>query len=345
MSSDKVYNEHIFAIAHELRTPLAVITSNTFNQINILKNIYHNIPQTSENVDLIKKLKESIMLVEMQAENIESFISTVADHGLYNAPSNNKMLIHMKTYMDHIMGISPSFSRNMAIFGDDGISYGDCSGYDFQNVHVVVNPQELNQIIINICTNAADAVSSHWKKNKYTSNFFPQLSFRCLKCLQPCQTLVMNNEISGPFGSLNSLCKFFLVIEDNGPGISPEDMKKIFDYGFTTKTEKTEKNLGFGLHICMTLAKKNNLSLFIKTDDRGTRFYIGFPEILVAEPGKLKENVFLNNLDYSNNYAMLNFSDDSKKLYLDSVYRTEWCLNEYRNSDETVPVFVPKNKK
>lgn len=353
-TNPSIYNEHIFAIAHELRTPLAVMNSNIYNQLNMLRQLYHSIEQTPENVELVKKLKDSIRIVEDQIMNIEDFIAKVSEYGLYNNSTNDDthLLIHMKSYVDHIISIAPTFSRSMAIFGNEGIGYGDFFGMDFENIHTIVNPQDLNRIIINICTNAADAVSTKWRSKKYISNFFPSLRFRCLKSADPTQTITMRDDILGPFGCENKDCSLFLVIEDNGPGISKENLDHIFTYGFSTKKDNANNHLGFGLHMCMQLARKNNLSLFIQTSGRGTKFFIGFPETIVAKPGTLDDQImvkYANQMD--SNYNLLNFSEDSFELYRETVESTGFCSDAYKvikenaKSGDSLRVFDPKKKK
>ena len=352
-TNPNVYNEHIFAITHELRSPLAVINGNTINQLNLLKQIYRNIEHTEENISLIKRIKDSILIIEDQVDNIENFISHVSEFGLYNESTNDtRVMIHMKSYLDQILKIAPTFSRSMTIFGNDNISYGDVTGKDFQNVHTIVNPQDLNRIIMNICTNAADAVTQLWKQKKYTSNFFPELKFRCIKSAVPNQVMTIRDDIKGPFGCINVKCSLFLVIEDNGPGISKEHLDNIFKYGFSTKKQQDSDHLGFGLHVCSQLAKRNNLSLFIQTGNNGTKFFIGFPDMIVAEPNTLEDKVLIKTINSNTkDYSLLNFSGDSVELYNESIiFENEQTTSirsiQKENVDEndSIHVFKPKKK-
>ena len=48
------------------------------------------------------------------------------------------------------------------------------------------------------------------------------------------------------------------TIIDNGRGIPPEQLEKIFDPYFTTKSTFSEKGLGLGLAICYWVMKKHN---------------------------------------------------------------------------------------
>ena len=54
-------------------------------------------------------------------------------------------------------------------------------------------------------------------------------------------------------------------VKDNGVGIAPENLVKIFSHGFTTKKE----GHGFGLHSCALAARDMGGSLFADSDGRG----------------------------------------------------------------------------
>jgi signal transduction histidine kinase len=56
-----------------------------------------------------------------------------------------------------------------------------------------------------------------------------------------------------------------VVISDNGIGIPPENMTKIFNHGFTTKKD----GHGFGLHSGANAAKEMGGSLTARSDGHG----------------------------------------------------------------------------
>lgn len=64
-------------------------------------------------------------------------------------------------------------------------------------------------------------------------------------------------------------------ITDNGMDITPEDLKKIFSHGFSTK----ESGDGYGLHSCAILAKQLDGSLNVesKGKDKGPKFILILP--------------------------------------------------------------------
>lgn len=71
-----------------------------------------------------------------------------------------------------------------------------------------------------------------------------------------------------------------LVIEDTGIGISPEDLPRIFDRGFTGYNGRMyKKSTGIGLYLCKPVANKLSHTLEVtSTVGEGTKIYIGFRE-------------------------------------------------------------------
>jgi hypothetical protein len=60
--------------------------------------------------------------------------------------------------------------------------------------------------------------------------------------------------------------RFRIIVRDTGVGISPENLSRIFTYGFTTK----KTGHGFGLHSCANAAKEMSGSLTAESNGPGT---------------------------------------------------------------------------
>jgi len=66
-------------------------------------------------------------------------------------------------------------------------------------------------------------------------------------------------------------------ISDNGPGISQENLSKMFKFGFSTK-EKSRHSRGYGLHSCMETIKKYGGTIAVNSKvGQGTTFVIRIP--------------------------------------------------------------------
>lgn len=72
--------------------------------------------------------------------------------------------------------------------------------------------------------------------------------------------------------------KIFVEIEDNGPGIPKENIKKVFDPFFTTK--EVGEGTGLGLSIVYGIIKKHGGTIYVDSNvDKGTKVTIELPVI------------------------------------------------------------------
>lgn len=277
-----VHDEHIFSITHELRSPLAVILSSTNNQYTTLKHIFNSLSPTLQNQykDQFKELKENNEYIKNQAATIESFIKYITEHASYISENEDEKTIDMHKYLLSIIINSLSFSRNMRIFKNN-IGFSDIAGLDFHNISITANPYDLNRIITNLLTNAADAVSESYKIKKSNDiNYTPKLKIYGIRNEGIFRKIYLNEKFIRINGNKKEKdgCHFYILIHDNGPGISEENITKIFKYGgFTTKNKECDsQHYGLGLKLSIQLATKNNIKMFVKTDDSGTIFALGF---------------------------------------------------------------------
>lgn len=68
-----------------------------------------------------------------------------------------------------------------------------------------------------------------------------------------------------------------IIIQDNGIGISDENLKRLFSFGFSTKNE----HYGFGLHNSFLIAKELGGSLCAKSEGKsqGATFILSLPKV------------------------------------------------------------------
>ncbi len=81
--------------------------------------------------------------------------------------------------------------------------------------------------------------------------------------------------------------KTMLVIEDTGIGISPEDLPRVFEKGFTGYNGRADKkSTGIGLYLCKKIMDKLQHGIEIESRiDQGTKVYL----YLEREKGNLTE--------------------------------------------------------
>ena len=67
-----------------------------------------------------------------------------------------------------------------------------------------------------------------------------------------------------------------VLVEDDGPGVPPENLERIFDDFFTTK--RGSGGSGLGLAICRHLVEEHRGSIAVENrEEGGARFRVGLP--------------------------------------------------------------------
>jgi two-component system NtrC family sensor kinase len=120
--------------------------------------------------------------------------------------------------------------------------------------HILGNSIRLNQVIMNIVVNAAQAMEGHG-------------TIRILSRIRANKDVVE------------------MEIGDSGPGIPEELMEKIFDPFFTTKT--TGEGTGLGLSVSYAIVKEHKGTIRVKSGTGGgTVFTLRFPAVLEPLSGE-----------------------------------------------------------
>lgn len=87
------------------------------------------------------------------------------------------------------------------------------------------------------------------------------------------------DDFSLNFSSLHEKNGVSLVIRDNGIGIDPADLPRVFDKGFTGKNGRQfSKSTGIGLYLCKRLCRRMNMTISIASESgAGTAVTLYFP--------------------------------------------------------------------
>lgn len=124
--------------------------------------------------------------------------------------------------------------------------------------NVVIEPVKLQQLLLNICINAKDAINGSGKITvslKHIHSIFDE----CSSC---------HKHIQGEWVEL--------MISDNGSGIRQEVVANIFNPFFTTK--EVGKGTGMGLAVVSSIVENYNGHIIVKTEiDKGTNIQLLFP--------------------------------------------------------------------
>ncbi|MFH1020715.1 MAG: PAS domain S-box protein [Pseudomonadota bacterium] len=131
---------------------------------------------------------------------------------------------------------------------------------------VLADPVQIHQIIMNLCTNAYQAITGQ--------------SGIISVSLAP--VILAQADIASKVG-LQPGHYLKLVVEDNGEGIDPESLKRIFEPYFTTK--KKGKGTGLGLAVVHGIVKNYGGEINVYSEPgKGTRFNIYLPVASTETP-------------------------------------------------------------
>jgi signal transduction histidine kinase/uncharacterized protein YerC len=120
---------------------------------------------------------------------------------------------------------------------------------------IMADPVQINQVFLNLCLNAAQSMHDQ----KGVIKIFCNLVHKSEKTAPPKDFIQ-------------------IIIADNGPGISPDIIDRIFDPYFTTKD--VGKGSGIGLFMVHGIIKDHNGDIEVKsTKDKGTSFKLLFPVV------------------------------------------------------------------
>ncbi len=72
-------------------------------------------------------------------------------------------------------------------------------------------------------------------------------------------------------------------VEDDGPGLAPGTAARIFESGFSTKGQESERSRGWGLALCRLACEQRGGTISVDVDDGATRFVAVLPAHPVLE--------------------------------------------------------------
>jgi len=127
--------------------------------------------------------------------------------------------------------------------------------------------QEIQQVLLNLLTNACDALNEKYPES-HTDKLI-MVSARSATCegLTPINTEVGRRE---PFAGVR------ITVEDHGPGISDHAQERLFDPFFSTKP--LGKGTGLGLSISQSIVRDHGGQITVKSKQGAfTQFHVDLP--------------------------------------------------------------------
>ena len=142
---------------------------------------------------------------------------------------------------------------------------------------VPADPTQIHQVILNLCTNAADAMEEQ--------GGILELKLEEVTLVSAGQGLQIG---------LHPGSYLKLTIRDSGHGMKPEILYRIFEPFFTTKAQG--KGTGLGLSVAHSIIKNHGGHIAVEsTPGQGSEFQIFLPRIYcIEEPEKLNDSLMMS---------------------------------------------------
>jgi two-component system NtrC family sensor kinase len=223
--------------AHEINNPLQIIKSEHALVSMILSDLKEN-GQLSESDDLTD-LDDSIRQIKHQVDRCAEITQAILKFGRKGEPKVETVDLH--SFIPEVIAM---VAKKASVHG---IALKQTIAADVHPVQV--DPGQLQQMMVNLLNNAIDAI-------------------------------IARHGASGGELTVESHTAennhFEIRISDNGVGISPENLNKIFSPFFTTKP--VGKGTGLGLSVCYGILNKMGGEMSVaSTQNVGTTFTIRIP--------------------------------------------------------------------
>lgn len=245
-------------VAHEINNPVGFIKSNFSSlkhyasELNETIEKYNTLIETINNADTSEKassIREEHD-IEFVIEDIESLLNESFD-GISRIEDIVKSLKHFSradtnqweeaNVHDGIESTLKVVAHELKYIADIEKNYGE-----LPNIQCL--PMQINQVLMNLLVNAAQAIDPESKNGKVT--------------------------ITTQYNSQKEQVK--IQVRDNGKGISEENVIKIFDPFFTTKPVGT--GTGLGLSLSYNIIHEHNGDITVdSTVGKGTSFTVTLP--------------------------------------------------------------------
>lgn len=214
------------SIAHEINQPLAAVVNNANAGLRWLSN---RPPNTEE-------VRAALTRIASDGERGGSIIESI--RAMLKKGVRERSKINLNELIRDVTRLTQGqFQRH-------GVSIRSDLADDLPSV--LADPIQLQQVILNLFMNAAEAMVSISDRER-------------LVCVR--------SEKHDGGGAL-------ITVEDSGPGVEPEDAKRIFEAFFTTKAE----GMGMGLAICRSIVESHGGRITVaKAVPQGTVFQVTLP--------------------------------------------------------------------
>ncbi len=228
--------------AHEINNPLQIIRNEQSLMEVVLKDLKEKNQITDE--EALAELEDSIAQMVTQIERCSSITHAILKFGRKSEP-----VLEDVSLQDFIPEVVAMVDAKATV---EGIEMKHL--VDEDTPQVFADKSQLQQVLLNLLNNGMDAIlARHGSQGG-----------KLLVHARPYD----NSHVE-------------IIVQDNGIGMSPEDLKKIFSPFFTTKP--VGKGTGLGLSVCYGIVDSLGGSLKVTSrKNQGTTFFVRLPATVEA---------------------------------------------------------------
>lgn len=244
-------------IAHEIKNPLNFIRN--FSEINLdIVSEIEEVQNPETYTNDLKTLKKNLEKINHHGKRIDGIVNGMLQHSRLG--NMNKEPVNINTLCDESLKLAyhgfrakeKTFTAHYETQFEEGLP------------NVMVIPQDLGRVLLNLFNNAFYTVNE--KNKRYVSESADE-AIQAELLYKPL--VIVNTKRSGQ--------KILITISDNGMGIAPNIINKVFQPFFTTKP--TGEGTGLGLSMSYDIiVKSHGGELHVKSKEGiGTDFEIILP--------------------------------------------------------------------
>jgi signal transduction histidine kinase len=252
----------VAGVAHEINTPLAYVKNSVATVRDRLPELEDSVRQSERLLALLqsdapdaKELQDAFgtttaRLAQLKEHQVLGDLQSLTKDGLHGIEQISELVGNLKNFSRLDRSKVASFNVNEGLNATLIIAKTQLRGVEVERrfgeiPSITCSPSQVNQVFLNLVTNAAQAIEG------------------------PEKVIVVTTRREG---------KDAVAVEvaDNGKGIPPEVLPKIFDPFFTTK--EVGKGTGLGLSIVYKIVEQHGGRIDVKsTVGKGTVFTVVLP--------------------------------------------------------------------
>ncbi len=248
-------------IAHEIKNPLNFITNFSLVSRELLEDISREIAEVGDKLpadnksfveEVLRDLYGNMEKINFHGQRANDIVKGMLQHSRGGDAGATEEIVFGR-FLDSTINLAYQGKRTSSKEFNVDIK----KSYDEQIDKVKLNPQDISRVILNLVTNACDAVEDKRRRDDTDNDYQPTIWIETKKIGDDGHPMVE------------------VRVRDNGPGIPEKLTKKVFDPFFTTKP--TDKGTGLGLSLSHDIIAKHRGVLKLQRLEEGTEFIVELP--------------------------------------------------------------------